>query len=115
MNAWRNLLRQSANIFRPISTRSPSGETAWVYPSTALYSGIACNVQGGRGRFEQTDSGARRISTYRGFFLPEQDLKERDQVVVDGVRYDVVHVHPAVYPGTRHHLEVDLEVEVGAS
>lgn len=103
--SYLGLLSQTCTIRRNTSdTVSASGEQTRGY--TDLATGVPCEIQPVKGKTERYDFGDVIEASFRGFFLPGQDIRPGDKVVVGSTEYDVLFVDPV----RGHHIEADLAV-----
>lgn len=68
--------------------------------------GVACALQAKTTGNRELFVDSQAVVTTHALFLEPRDVTEKDQVVVEGVTYDVLTVRSPT--GRTHHLELDL-------
>lgn len=106
----QKLLVRSVTIERETNTVSAMGEHVFTFSVVATK--VPCDLQIDTGSFSRREVGEFSDATHRGYFLPEQDVQEKDRLTDEfGVTYEVRFVNPIVSrgtPGSVHHLECEL-------
>ncbi len=108
MTLFRDLLRRTCTIERPTFTTSSLGETRTTFEVVAT--DVPCEIQERAVELNRKDVGEFLEGRVRGYFLPDQDIQERDRVTDDaGITYDVKFVddlRSLATTGAKHHLQV---------
>lgn len=107
--SFAELLIRRCTIQRPTVVDTALGEQEFDYVTIAT--NVKCEIQNKGGGLNRREVGEFVDGTYRGYFLPTQDVVEKDRIIDDlGVQYEVKFVDPIrSRPGfSGNHLETTL-------
>lgn len=108
--SFQKLLIRKCTIQRPTVSQNELGEQTFVFVTIA--SNVPCDIQNDTGTEVRRTVGEFIEGNFRGYFLPTQDLKEKDKIIDDrNVEYAVRFVNPIFerQGAGVHHLEAEIE------
>jgi len=101
------MLAQRADLFTMAEVRTGTGETTRTF--AAADTAVRCRLWQSRGRLVPSPYGDRVVGGYSAIFDLTPAPVINGQILVDGIRYDVVQVDVSHDETGPHHLKVTLD------